>query len=29
MSNYGHPHNLGDHNALLEAAYDIWAQNRF
>ena len=29
ISDYGHSHNLGGHNALLEAAYDLWAQNRF
>ena len=29
MSNYGHSHNLGGHNALLEVAYDLWARNRF
>ena len=28
MLDYGHPHNLGGHNALLEAIYDLWAQNR-
>ena len=27
MSGYWHPHNMGGHNALLEAAYDSWAQN--
>ena len=29
MSNYGHPHNLGGHNVLLEAVYDLWVRNRF
>ena len=29
MLDYGHPHNLGGHNVLLEATYDLWAQNGF
>ena len=29
MSDYGHPHNLGGHNVLLEATYDLGARNRF
>ena len=29
MSDYGHPHNLGGHNALLKVIYDLWARNRF
>ena len=27
MSGYWNPHNLGGYNALLEAAYNPWAQN--
>ena len=29
MSDYGHPHNLGGRNALLEVTYDLCAQHRF
>ena len=29
MLDRGHPHNLGDYNALLKAIYDMLARNRF
>ena len=29
MSDYGYPHNLDGHNALLNASYDLWTRNKF